>query len=74
MIEEKVRAVMAGLFGDEVRDMQNPRRDGVAAWDSLKHVELIFAVEDAFDVSFDESEMESLDSEDAIVAAVRAKL
>jgi acyl carrier protein len=35
-------------------------REGHAAWDSLKHFEIIFALEDRFNLRFTEAEMEEL--------------
>jgi acyl carrier protein len=37
-------------------------RDAQSAWDSLKHMEVIFALEDRFHVRFSEAEMPQLDS------------
>lgn len=42
-------------------------------WDSLRHIEVIFAVEDATGVQFDEAELGELNSVERIVAAVQAK-
>lgn len=42
-------------------------------WDSLRHIEVIFAVEDATGVQFDEAELGELTSVERIVAAVQAK-
>ena len=42
-------------------------------WDSLRHIEVIFAVEDATGVQFDEAELSELNSVARIVAAVQAK-
>jgi len=42
-------------------------------WDSLRHIEVIFAVEDATGVQFDEAELGELTSVGRIVAAVQAK-
>lgn len=42
-------------------------------WDSLRHIEVIFAVEDATGVQFDEEELGELDSVARIVAAIQAK-
>ena len=33
-----------------------------AAWDSLKHVEIVFALEDRFKVRFSEADMQQMDS------------
>ena len=45
-------------------------RGGTSEWDSLKHMEIVFALEDRYDVRFDESEFDGLDSIDSIAAAV----
>jgi len=46
-------------------------RSALAEWDSLKHMELIFALEDRYGVQFDEMEFPILVSTDAIAAALR---
>ena len=45
-------------------------RADLPGWDSLKHVEIMFALEDALGVEFDESELGELDSIPRIVDAV----
>ena len=37
-------------------------REEQPAWDSLKHIQVIFALEDRFNVRFSEAEMPELDS------------
>jgi acyl carrier protein len=37
-------------------------REEQAAWDSLKHIEVIFALEDRFGVQFSEGDMPQMDS------------
>jgi acyl carrier protein len=39
-------------------------------WDSLRHVELVFALEDAFRIRFDENEIPTLLSLETIAASV----
>jgi acyl carrier protein len=45
-------------------------RADVPEWDSLSHVEIIYAVEESTGVTFTEDEMASLDGSAAIVDAV----
>ena len=52
------------------RASAEPSRAGTDAWDSLKHMEIVFALEDRYGVRFDESEFDALDSVDAIAIAV----
>ena len=49
-------------------------RGTVPQWDSLKHMEIVFALEDRYGVQFDESEFAALDSPAAIGAALRKHL
>jgi acyl carrier protein len=39
-------------------------------WDSMKHIEVIFALEDAFGIRFDEDELAGLESVAAIARSV----
>jgi acyl carrier protein len=43
------------------------------AWDSLRHIEVIFAVEDAFGVQFPEETLGELTSVERVVDAVLAQ-
>jgi acyl carrier protein len=49
-------------------------RADVPEWDSLKHMEIVFAFEDRYGVQFDESEFQRLDTPVAIAAALRRHL
>ena len=46
-------------------------RGSAPQWDSLKHMEIVFALEDRYEVQFDEAEFAALDSPAAIAAALR---
>jgi acyl carrier protein len=48
-------------------------RADVSEWDSLKHMELVFALEDRFGVEFREDEFAKLDSPSSIAAKIRAR-
>lgn len=72
-IEATVREAMALLLEPAELHPGNITRAGTPSWDSLKHVELVFAVEDACQVSLESAELGELDSLDGIVAAVRAQ-
>jgi acyl carrier protein len=49
-------------------------RAEVPDWDSLSHVEIIYAVEESLGVTFSEEQMAGLDGSAAIVAAVERNL
>jgi len=48
-------------------------RSELVEWDSLKHMELIFALEDRYGVQFEEAEFPTLVSTAAIAAALRRR-
>lgn len=66
-IGQKVLAVLAGVLKCEVSlesDAEN-----TSSWDSLKHIEIIFAVEDELGVQFSEDELSGLKNVSSIVDA-----
>lgn len=48
-------------------------RRTLAQWDSLRHMQLMLALEDQFGVEFSDSEIAKLDSAAAVIAAIAAK-
>lgn len=69
-VTSEVRKVVGLVLGRTV-DNDDVRRENEPKWDSLKHMEIIFAIEDALDVKFQEEELPGLNSIHAIVQAVR---
>lgn len=47
-------------------------REGQSAWDSLKHIELVFALEDRFNLQFSEADLEQMDSAAKITQLIKA--
>jgi acyl carrier protein len=68
-IERLVLAALASVLKCEV-DLDTSR-ENTPQWDSLKHVEIIFAVEDELGIEFSEKELASLDSVAKIVNVAR---
>ena len=57
-LEKRIKNVMSAVFGcsaDEITDHSSP--DTIGSWDSLKHMNLISALEEEFDISFTDSEI-----------------
>ncbi len=54
----------------EITDDASPH--DIKTWDSLKHINLVLALEDEFDIHFDEAEIPSLVNFRIIAATVRA--
>lgn len=69
-VQMKVAELLKLLLGREVAAGEPVHRASEPRWDSIKHLELIFALEDTFEIRLEAAELTGLDSSDAIVAAV----
>ncbi len=65
-----VRDIISQTLNRPIGNDEHLARNQAPEWDSLKHVQVMFSLEDAFEVRFDEGELRSLDSIDAIVKAI----
>jgi acyl carrier protein len=55
--EGKLKQVIADVFGIEIKTIgENTSVDTVREWDSLKHLNLVLALESEFDISFTEEQ------------------
>ena len=70
MIEKLLAAVRAVLKTEVTPDTST---ENTPQWDSLRHIELIFAVEDACAVQFDKDELADLTSVASLIAAVQRR-
>ena len=77
MTRPQIHAAVAELLsitvGRPIALTEAVTRDAEPTWDSLKHVELIFMLEERFGVQFSEEEMAALRSSGDIVHAVEGK-
>lgn len=71
-VQKKTIYVLEGVLKVSVNS--NTSRENISCWDSLKHIELIFLLEDVFNVQFDENEIANLNSVDEIVNQVLRKI
>jgi acyl carrier protein len=69
-VQARVDEVLALVLKLPAPPQQPLVRADVDDWDSLSHVEIIYAVEESFGVAFTEEEMASLDGSATIVDAV----
>lgn len=67
-----VRHIFCSILNDEFLGVDVIHREDTPGWDSLKHVELIFALEDEFDLQFTAAELEELKSEAEVLAKVES--
>jgi acyl carrier protein len=68
-IEERVIATVAAVLKSPVT--ARTMREACPAWDSLKHIEVVFAVEDEFGLAFTEEELSGIDGAATLVTMVR---
>lgn len=72
--EADVRTLLRTILRTPGEPAVELRRADIVAWDSLKHMEIVFALEDRYGVRFEESEFGALDTSSAITAALRRHL
>ena len=59
-IDAEIAEILSLILGRPVAADENLNRADEAKWDSLKHLEIIFAVEGAYGVSFSPDEIAAL--------------
>jgi acyl carrier protein len=74
-VDRQVKQIMADVLdlSPEAVDAAT-RRDQVASWDSLNHINLVLALEQEFQVSFEISEIEAMVSYGQIMQVLTHKL
>ena len=72
-MEDRIKEVMASTFGvgvDQIGDDASP--DTLDRWDSLKHMQLILALEDEFGIQFSDQQVTDLVSYQKISDAIKS--
>lgn len=72
--EALVRQALELTFGRKIAPGEPVSQRDEPKWDSLKHVEVLFHIEDSLDIRFDEDEMAGLDSLERLVEAAERLL
>jgi acyl carrier protein len=71
---DKVRDIFGEVFGDDPRSVSlETKSHDIPAWDSVGHLSLCGALEEAFEVRFDVSDFAEMNNVRAIVAVIDAK-
>ncbi|HEY8626176.1 MAG TPA: acyl carrier protein [Solirubrobacteraceae bacterium] len=68
-----VHQILETVLGAPLASMENPSRDQFDRWDSLTHLEIVFMLEERFDIRFSEEEIVELDSLHGILSTLRDK-
>ena len=75
ILEDRIKNVMSAVFeipAINVNDKSSP--DTLESWDSLKHLQLILALEDEFEIIFNDDEIAAILSFDSIRSIINEKL
>ena len=71
-IEKKLKKIMSIVFTiDESKIDTNTSNQNIEAWDSLKHLSLILAIEDEFNIRFTNKETTSINDFKTIVDIIQ---
>ena len=57
-VEDRIKSIMSAVFEipeEQIKDNSSP--DTIESWDSLKHMNLIVALEEEFEVEFTDDEI-----------------
>ena len=73
-VRAEVRRLLSLALERPVAAAENPSRDADPAWDSLKHIEIVFLLEDHFGVRFTESDLARFENAEQIAGVVEARL
>lgn len=72
-MEDRIKNVMAAVFGispEQISDDASPH--DIKGWDSIKHMNLVLALEEEFGIQFEDAEIPSLVNFRIIAATVEA--
>jgi acyl carrier protein len=74
-INEKLTDVFREVFDDDSLTLSDDMTaDDVDAWDSMSHVNLILAIEIAFDFEFTQSEIQNFDNVGDLKRSITSKI
>ncbi|MEN6350421.1 MAG: acyl carrier protein [Syntrophomonas sp.] len=71
-MEQTVKLIMSQILGiepDMIVDDTSPKN--ISEWDSLKHMELIMALEEEFQIEFSDEKIDQITSYKAIILALK---
>jgi len=73
-VEERLKKIMSQVFGVPVESINNDSSfDTIDDWDSITHMNLALAIEQAFDITLEPDEIIELISFELILAILKDK-
>ncbi len=74
-MEDRIKAVVSAVLNISIDDINNDSSpDTIESWDSLKHMNLIVALEEEFEIIFDEEDFEDMLNFQLISLTIREKI
>ena len=73
-IKNKILEVGKIVFSTNIGELSYLNPDKIKGWDSLKHIEFVFGLEEAFGITFSESEIQLLVDHNILLELVKDKL
>lgn len=73
-LEDRIKNIMSAVFeipSEEINDKSSP--DTIESWDSLKHMNLVVALEEEFEVEFKDDEILEIMNYQLIVEILKNK-
>lgn len=66
-IEDRIKNIMSVVFEISIQEINDKSsKDTITSWDSLKHMNLVIALEEEFEMEFSESEIPGITNYRAI--------
>jgi acyl carrier protein len=73
-MRERALSIIAAVLKVPVSTLTDESSpDTIATWDSLMHLQVVVAIEEAFDVQFEPDELDALQTVGSIVSAVKER-
>lgn len=74
-IDQRLTSIFRTTFGDEAIVLRPElTADDIAAWDSVSHIQLVFAVEDEFGIRLSMKDLEALENVGALLETIERRL
>ena len=74
-MEEKLTKIMAQILSvSESQITPNSSPDNLPTWDSLQHMNLVLAIEQSFNISFDDEEIMQMLNYEIIIETIKEKI
>ena len=71
-MEEKIYSIISDIIKVDIDEIK-AKTSEPGLWDSLNRVEIIFEIEDEFDIVFEQEEIAEMNTVDKILEVIRSK-